>query len=154
MIAFTMPAIPVPQPRQRHRIVAGGGRTFAMNYTPRGDPVNDYKATVRMAATAAYTGPPVEGPLEVAFQFVMPRPKSLRWKSRPMPRLWHATGKDLDNLAKSTLDALCGLLFADDGQVARLVLSKMIAAGDESPRVLVTLERLTEVSPCPSPSTR
>jgi Holliday junction resolvase RusA-like endonuclease len=145
VISFTVPAIPVPQPRQRHRIVAGGVRTFAMNYTPRGDPVNDYKATVRLAASTAYQGPPVEGPLEVVFEFVMPRSQSLRWKTRPMPRLWHATGKDLDNLAKSTLDALIGLLFADDGQVARLVLSKMIAGGDESPHVRVTLDRLAEV---------
>lgn len=144
MIEFTVPAIPIAQPRQRHRVVTAGGRTFATNYTPKGDPVNDYKATVRLAASKAHTSPPLDGPLDVTLVFVMPRPKSMRWKSRPMPRVWHATGKDLDNLAKSTLDALAGILFMDDCQVARLVLMKMIAAGDESPRVLVMLKRLAD----------
>lgn len=145
MIAFTVPAIPVAQPRQRHRVVAAKGRTFAMNFTPRKDPVNEYKATVRLAASKVHTGPPLDGPLDVMLGFVLPRPQSMRWKTRPMPRVWDTRGKDLDNLAKSTLDALAGLLFVNDCQVCRLVLTKEVASGYEAPCVVVSVKLLAEV---------
>lgn len=147
MISFTVHAIPVAQPRQRHRVISSGGRTFATNFTPRADPVNAYKATVRLAASAAYTGPPLDGPLLVSLVFVMPRPKAMRWKSRPMPRAWQPTGKDLDNLAKSTLDALIGLLFVNDCQVCRLLALKVIAAGDEAPHVEAEIDELSNIYP-------
>lgn len=56
-ITFTVPAVPVAQPRQRMRVVqTHGGKTFAQNYTPVRDPVNAYKASCREAAANVYTG--------------------------------------------------------------------------------------------------
>lgn len=134
-IAFKVPAIPVAQPRQRHRIVSSGGRQFATNYTPKADPVNAYKAAVQIAFRNAYDGAPCDGPVGVRMTFLMPRPKRLIWKKKPMPREPYLKQPDIDNLEKSTLDALQGLLFRNDSQVYRLVGVKQYAGGDEAPHV-------------------
>jgi Holliday junction resolvase RusA-like endonuclease len=141
-IDFIVPTIPKPQPRQRHRVITSGGRAFAHNYTPTKDPVNAFKATVQMAAAQAYEGAPLAGPLEVDMQFVMPRPKSLVWKKRPMPRQWDARKPDRDNLMKSVQDALNGLLWADDSQIVAGNVEKFIAAGDEQPHVRIVVKVL------------
>lgn len=142
MIEFTVPAVPVAQPRQRHRVVTVGGKTFSTNYTPQRSPVNEFKATIRMAAQQAYSGPPLEGPLRVDVVFVFPRPRSKVWKSRPMPRYRHISKPDRDNADKAVLDALAGLLFVDDCQVCAGEPEKWVAAGDEQPHVLVKIEPL------------
>lgn len=139
MISFGVPCIPIAQPRQRHRVVLGHGRTFSQNYTPAKHPVQDFKATIRLAASQQYEGPPLEGPLGVALVFVLPRPGRLIWKTRPMPRAWHGSKPDAENLAKSVLDALTGLIWRDDSQVSELTLRKYIASGGEQPNVVVTI---------------
>lgn len=45
MIVMNVPGVPVAQPRQRHRVIAGN----VSNYTPASSPVNAFKATVRLA---------------------------------------------------------------------------------------------------------
>lgn len=134
-ITFTVPAVPVAQPRQRHRVVTSGGRTFAQNYTPAKSPVSEYKATLRLAASQAYQGPPLEGPLSVSLLFLF----NAKSKRARKPK---ATRPDCDNLAKSTLDALNGLLFIDDGQVVKLAIEKWHADGTEQPHVLVSITSL------------
>jgi Holliday junction resolvase RusA-like endonuclease len=76
--------------------------------------------------------------------FVFPRTKSQIWKSRPMPRIWHAKKPDRDNCDKAVLDALSGLLWLDDSQVCSGTIEKWIAAGDEQPHVVVTVTELGE----------
>src|SRR5688572_1593162 len=51
--------------------------------------------------------------------------------SRNSARAWHARRSDSDNLAKAVLDAANRILFKDDAQVARLVVSKIVAAANE-----------------------
>lgn len=143
-IRFTVPAIPVAQPRQRHRIVSAGGRTFASNYTPAKDPVNNFKATVRMAAAEVLQGPPLAGPLCVDMVFVFPRQKAKVWKSKPMPRYFHVGKPDRDNLAKSLQDALNGLAWVDDAQICAGSIEKYHAAGDEQPHVVVIIREITQ----------
>jgi Holliday junction resolvase RusA-like endonuclease len=144
MIRFTIPAVPVAQPRQRHRVLTAAGRTFAQNYTPEKSPVNAYKASCRAAARDVYQGPPLVGPIALTLTFVMPRPGSMIWKKRPMPRAHHGKRPDCENLVKSTQDALSGLVYRDDCQIAKLFAEKVIAAGDEQPCVIVELSELTE----------
>lgn len=145
-ISFSVPAVPVAQPRQRHRVVASGDKHFAMNYTPRTGPVQSFKATVRHAAREAYQGAPLEGPIYLSVAFYMPRPGRLIWKKRPMPRCPHSSKPDLDNLVKAVKDALSGLLWRDDAQVARMSIIKEYAAGDEQPGVGITLSMFPEVA--------
>lgn len=149
MISFTIPAIPVAQPRQRHRVLTVNGRAITTNYTPKDSPANAFKATARYAATQAHAGPPLSGPLSLRVVFVFPRPKSLTWKSKPMPQTWHDKRPDLDNCEKCLMDALKGLVWLDDSQVCQKDTSKVIAAGDEQPRVEVTIsgKESTVVSP-------
>jgi len=150
MIRFHVPAVPVAQPRQRHRVLTAAGRTFAHNFTPAKHPVQAFKATVRLAFQT--TVQPHEtalaiGPVGLYLTFVLPRPKSLTWKKRAMPRLWHTSKPDTDNLAKAVKDALTGLAWKDDSQVCFVEARKLYAAGDESPGVLVEIETLGAWSP-------
>ena len=140
-IEFIVPCVPIAQPRQRHRIVHAGGKSFASNYTPKDDPVNAFKAAVQVAAAASYSGPPLAVPLIVDFTFLMPRPQALIWKTKPMPRCPCATKKnDRDNLMKSVQDALNGLLWADDGLIYDGRTTKLYAAGDEQPHVIIRVQ--------------
>lgn len=144
-IVFCVPAVPVAQPRQRHRIVSTKlGGTFVSNYTPTKAPVNAFKATVRLAAATTHYGRPLEGPLRLDAEFVFPRPSNLRWKRRAMPRQRHWKKPDRDNCEKALLDAMRGLMFLDDAQVCDGSIQKWIAAGDEQPHVKVTLTILED----------
>lgn len=142
-IRIEVPCVPIAQPRQRHRmVITKTGKQFTQNYTPRTSPVQSFKATVRMAASDSYSGPPLDGPLGLDVVFILPRPQAKVWKTRPMPRYRHAGKPDLDNLCKSVKDALVNLLWRDDGQVCSCVATKFVAAGDEQPHVEITLNRL------------
>ena len=140
VIDFTVPAIPVAQPRQRHRVVTFAGHTVAANYTPAKAPVNAFKASVRQAFADAYQGPPLDCPVFVRLVFVFPRPSNRIWKTRAMPREPHAKKPDVDNVFKSLADSLNGLLWIDDSQVVTLCATKWIASGDEQPHVEVRIE--------------
>lgn len=146
-IEFYVPAIPLAQPRQRVRVMHMGGKAIAQNYTPAKHPVNAYKAAVQLAyswlPTALATGP-LSGPLRVDCVFVMPRPKSKIWKTKPMPRERHCIKPDRDNLLKSTLDALNGIAWVDDSQICAGECEKWVAAGDESPHVRITIRSIED----------
>jgi len=137
-IEFTIPGLPVSQPRQRHSVVAGHVR----NYTPGNHPVQTFKAACRLMAASAIRKPLV-GPVEIEISFHFPRPSNKTWKTRPMPAEVKVTKPDLDNLAKAVMDALNGVCWVDDAQVSRLVLSKWIVAGGEPACSLVKIKELT-----------
>lgn len=147
-IEFNVPAVPVAQPRPRATLAHGGvgARIHEVTHIKNADgtrkphPVNAYKATTRHAAKAAYDGAPLQGPLHLSLVFIMPRPKGMFWKKKPMPRVPHASRPDCDNLAKSTLDALKGLLWLDDAQIATMEVRKLIACGEEQPSVYVRVQ--------------
>lgn len=143
MIEFLVPTIPIAQPRPRATALAGRVRVFEAK---QAHPVHVYKAAVTQAARAAYAGAPLDGPLRVTLYCVFPRPASMRWKTRPQVRVWHGKKPDCDNVAKSTLDSLNGLLYRDDSQVASLMVLKVIASGDEQPHVVVTIEEATALA--------
>lgn len=137
-LTFTVPAVPVAQPRQRHAIFAGHVR----NYIPTKHKVTAFKATCKLAFRQEYQGPPLTGPLLVLLTFVMPRPSRMVWKKRPMSRAYHCSKPDVDNLVKSVFDALNELAFVDDRQICELRVTKCHAAGDEQPAVHVTITEL------------
>lgn len=140
MIEFVVPTVPVPQPRQRHRIVNARGRQFTQNYTPTKHPVNACKAAIQQAFFSVYKGPPLNGPISMLLVFVFPRPKAKIWKTKPMPREWYtASRNDWDNLGKTVSDALNGIAWHDDGQIVSVSLSRVIAAGDEQPHIFVRI---------------
>src|SRR5690625_622034 len=113
VIKLTIPAVPVAQPRQRHAVIGGHVR----NYTPADHPVQAYKAAVMLAARQAGVDKPLEGPLQVDVAFYLPRPKRLMRRKDPDGPVPHTARPDVDNLWKSTADALSGLAWRDDSQV-------------------------------------
>ena len=149
-IRITVPAVPVAQPRPRAVSMGKSARVHEVTHIKNADgtrkphPIAAFKATVRLAAQAEYSGPPLDGALKVDCCFLMPRPQSIIWKRRPMPRMPHIVKPDLDNLIKSTLDALTGILFRDDSQVYRGSSEKFYAAGSEQPHVEITISQLEE----------
>lgn len=127
---IVIPGEPIGQPRPRATMRAG----HAAVYDDAKHPVNAFKAGVRLAwrqhTAAAPTGQPVQ--LSVTAYFA--RPKSMIWKKRPMPTVRHTKKPDLDNVVKAVADALNGLAFVDDSQIAEVEAAKFVCGGDEQPR--------------------
>lgn len=139
-IIIHVPAVPIPQPRQRHRIVASSGHIYAHNYTPSRHPVNAFKASVQYAFAQAYSGSPLDGPLCVEIVCVFPRPKSKMRKRGSMPREpYVAKRADWDNVGKAISDALNGIAWHDDGQLVDVRVQRWMAAGDESAHVEIAI---------------
>jgi Holliday junction resolvase RusA-like endonuclease len=118
-ITFSLPGNPVPQPRPRITVRGKHGHA----YVPPDHPIHAYRQAVAVAARAA--GASVhEDPVSVVMDFVFSRPKSHMRKSglaADAPRL---PRPDIDNLEKAVLDALNGVAWKDDTQVARVVKEK------------------------------
>lgn len=159
-ISFKVQMVPVPQPRQRHRLVEAHGKTFTQNYTPKRDPVNDFKHEVResfgawrldsetsCANSKEFPRPtfkPLEGPLAVAMQFYFPRPAYMLKKKYPQDvPLPMASGPDIDNLEKAVFDALNKLAWRDDKQICRVSKSKSWCAAGQLPGVEITIREMT-----------
>lgn len=129
MIRFTVPGLPIAQPRQRHT------RT-GVNYTPTAHPVNAFKAAVRLAAQQEWAGRAlIEGPVAVRILCVFPVPKAMMRKNRCIIRVPCPKKPDVDNLFKSIADALNHVIWVDDSQIVNASISKMYAASAESPHV-------------------
>lgn len=136
LIVFSVPGVPIAQPRIKATAIGG----YARVYTPK--TADAYKASVAIAFKTAYGGNPIDGPVRIEIEFVMPRSKSMIWKKREMPSEWHTKKPDIDNLAKAAMDALYGLAWIDDSQVCSLVIAKRIASGTESPSTVIKIKSL------------
>lgn len=139
MIEIHVPAVPVAEPRKSTRIVG----KHAMHYTPTDSPVNAFKAIVKLATKQAMANrSSMVGAVELSLMFAMPRTKGQMFKTKPMPRMLHTKKPDSDNLAKSVLDALNGLLWIDDSQVCSLLVVKYVCSGQERPGVTIKAREL------------
>lgn len=140
MIEFTVPGVPVSQPRVKATIrgAHAGVYTPTKTSTGRSNGVAEFKAAIRLKAFEVLNGRALlQGPLRVDVQFVFPRQSNRIWKSKPMPRYRKVTKPDRDNLDKLLMDALTGVLWVDDNQVCDGRIEKWHAAGDEVPHVRI-----------------
>lgn len=122
-ITFNVQGKPIGQPRQRHRIISKGPKAFVHNYTPASGLASNWKRLINFAATNAMTSkmtPMFVGPVSVSLLFL--------FQVRSKPQKFRTKKPDLDNLAKLVLDAMNGVVYADDNQVAVLTLSKRESA--------------------------
>lgn len=128
-IEFEVPGKPMGEPRKRVRVVKSGGRAFAMHY-PAKEAV-EYRARITEAATRAMRAAGIamfEGACLVQISALWELPKS-RWKRKaPVPPHARVAKPDADNVAKIVCDALNGVAFRDDSQVACLTVVKINAA--------------------------
>lgn len=94
-----------------------------------------WQSLIRGCAQTLYE-PPFGGPVQVAVVFRLPRPKSLPRKvTHPVA----ARSGDIDKLARSVLDALTGVLFADDAAVVDLRARKVFTLPDAAPGAEITV---------------
>lgn len=133
-IRFTVPAVPVPQPRARATAFNGRARMYEAKTE---HPIHAFKASVRMSAASVHTGAPIEGPVRLRATFLLPRPKLP--KKAGEQRFPHTKRGDIDNFAKALMDALNGLLWKDDSQVYELCAAKEVCASSETPCVQIVV---------------
>lgn len=140
-LVFHLSGEPRPKGRPRTRVQKGQGGHWAQIYT---DPkTREYEAAVRAVAEAAmHDLPPFEGALSVSLKFRLRPAKSMPQRERaPVlagERPYFGKG-DADNYAKSLIDALNGVCWADDKQITRLFITKVAA---DNPGVDVRIEPL------------
>jgi len=142
VISFTVSGAPVPQ--QRPRASVRKGSTKVRMYDPK-KCVYAKSRVALMAKIAMRGGKPMTGPVSATIVFYMPCPKSAHRKRTPAKREWHTSVPDVDNLSKLILDGCNKIVFADDGQVAKLRAKKIRCAQGESARTEVTFTELPEL---------
>lgn len=113
MRQFTLPLDPVPQGRPR---VVRRGRHYGVK-----DPEASrrFKRELALLAGPHRLDPLPQGPLLLIVTFHCKAPQ--RSKDGP---IFKGTRPDVDNLAKAVMDALQGILWRDDAQVAQLLATK------------------------------
>jgi len=119
--------VPLPRPRANWKT-----RIF---YNPAGRKVTAFKALVKAAIPASRHGAvfPSGVPVAVTITFYMRRPDTdfkrgsrIGGVLKAMVPVMRPISPDLDNLVKFVLDALNGVLFADDSQVVQLTAWKLL----------------------------
>lgn len=104
------------------------------------------------ARAAAADSPIVEtGPIEMEVEFVLPRPASHYGSGRNSDKLkpsapkWHSGSRgDWDKYGRAASDALTGVCWRDDGQLARVLVEKRYAGAGEAPHTVVTYGLLAD----------
>jgi len=81
----------------------------------------------------------LDGPVSLSVSFYLPRPKSLRAKTKP-----HVTKPDLDKLVRSVKDGLTQIVWHDDSQVVEVRAWKAYTPPSMPPHCLITVD--SEVS--------
>ncbi len=138
MVEFTVLGEAVAQGRPR----AGKTRT---GRTVLYDPAKskNFKEYVKLVASQNAPRTLLEGALKVRVVIYRETLKSFSKRKRELAEsrlLRPITKPDLDNHAKSVLDALNGIIYKDDSQIVDLTVSKYYS---EKPRVEVRIEEVS-----------
>lgn len=123
VVEFRIPGPAAPQGSKRAIRLRGSNRVVLVESSAK---VKPFRAVAALCATQAWRQPPTQGvvALEVAFRFVRPKSHtkadgSLR-AGAPL-----APGKpDIDKLLRALLDAMTGVVYVDDSQVACIWATK------------------------------
>ncbi len=134
-LVFVVPGTPVA--KARPRVVRRAGKV--MTHTPKN--TVDFENRVRFAARDAGARP-LEGPVSIEIEARWPLPRSRYRKRGPVPVEWRTKAPDLDNVVKSVTDALNGIAYADDSQVAEIRAWKVHAAQGAPAQTVVTVSTL------------
>lgn len=133
---FTVPGLPVAKGRPRFARIGAFVRTYTPKETAR------FEDRVRICAREAGIEIVNEGPIELIVIAYWPM-SGTPLKRGSRPERWKTTKPDWDNIGKIT-DALNGIAWKDDGQVARAVVEKRHCAQDDpdGARVEIAIRRL------------
>lgn len=143
MFNFYFDIDPRPKGRPRTRVIGGGKKAFATIYTPA--ETIAYEDAIRKDAVLQWQKEPLAAdvPVGVDIWFSMPRPGLIR---RGGPSfLWHLKTPDVDNLAKSVMDALQPQILSDDKNVVALKAAKCYCREDLPVGVYVKITLLGDL---------
>lgn len=134
-IKFEVLGTPVGKSRPKFSTVNG----HAVAYTPA--KTANYETLVKLSYQQKYAGCMFDKdkPLRAIIRAFFPIPKSVSKKKREQMRdlrILHTKRPDVDNIVKAILDALNGVAYYDDSQVAEVMISKAYA---EQPKVMIEL---------------
>lgn len=99
------------KPKAKERPRFSNGRV----YTPKN--TKDFENLIKLEA-AKYFKTPLTGPISCSILFYSAN------KNKKLDGKFKTTRPDLDNMGKAVLDALNGIAYIDDGQVAVLTMQK------------------------------
>ena len=136
-VFICMPGKPVPKGRPRAARIGG----FIHMYTPKTTQV--FETACAAEAMASMQGrEPMSGPIKIRMEIFVPIPASYRKADkedcRSGRKLPTATA-DIDNIAKSVMDAFNGVVWLDDSQVVDAHLTKRFA---DEPCITATVTQL------------
>ena len=119
-ICFYVDTTPVPKGRPRFRSMG----KFVSTYTD--SKTRGFEALIaEQAKDAMGDMEPLETPLTVFLHFTLPIPASASKKVKEaLLNTPHTKKPDIDNLCKSVLDGMAGIIFQNDGQIASLHATK------------------------------
>lgn len=130
---FKLPVEPVAQMRPRFT-----RRPYVHAYDPV--KVKQYKQALAWHVQDQWMASPATGPIKLQLRFFRPVQKSVSKveHARRLSGVHRPIVKpDLDNYIKSTLDALTGVLWADDNAIIKLEAEKFYS---DQPRVEIVME--------------
>ena len=114
--AFTVRGLPQPKGSSRAFVVKG--RAVVTSDNPK---AREWAKTVRFCLQDWTRGLlPAAVPVKLTLDFALPRPASVSARRRPAPTV----KPDVDKLARTVLDALTGIVVADDAQIVELAVVK------------------------------
>lgn len=146
-VSFFVPGIPAPGGSKR--FVGFGKKTGrAILIDAAGERNKNWRSIVGVCGSAEMREKAIlsfVGALRVRFDFIIPRPKShfnSKGDLKPSAPFYHTTKPDALKLARSTEDALTGIVWADDAQTAMLEVSKRYASKGEPCGCQITIQPL------------
>lgn len=137
-VRFHVPGVPQPKGRPRFSIRRGRPHTYTDDRT------RAYEDRVKLFAVSAMAGRamiPAGVPVRLDVLGVFPLPKSRRRKTGPKGPFYKATrtGGDADNVYKAVADALNGVVYVDDCQIAIPRGEVVLAEPPDEPRAVVAV---------------
>lgn len=129
-----------------------GSKTYLGNgrFKEQSDYVAAWRNDVRNAASAAFGEALVSGPILTEMVFMLARPKNHHVSGNPDRPLkpgapfWHTFAPDRDKLERATNDALTGVIWIDDSQVAATLSQKVYAEPGVNSGAIILVFRLTD----------
>ena len=127
-IRFFAPGIPRPGGSKKGFYSAKLKRVLIVDASKN---VAPWRQTLIHFAGMAYQGPPLDGPLRLDVVFTMPRPKAhyrirarLPQELRSEAPMFHTSAPDTTKLLRAVEDALTGIVWRDDRQIAVQYVTK------------------------------
>jgi len=139
---FSVVGRPAPQGSKTY---LGKGR-----FREQSNHVAAWRNDVRNAASAAFGEALINGPILTEMVFMFSRPKCHHVSNnydRPLKAdapFWHTSAPDRDKLERATNDALTGVIWVDDSQVAATLSQKIYAEPAAPSGAIIHVYRLSD----------